>query len=111
MLGHGYLIALKKAKSAVYGPSGEKIGVLGNIFMDVATGDADFVTVHVGLFGSEECFVSLAGAGIVNGHLVIPFDKNTVKHAPNIDPDKVLSDADKNVLESYYAAMNPKSGS
>ncbi|WP_146755341.1 hypothetical protein [Arthrobacter sp. AQ5-05] len=110
MLGHGYLNALKKAKSTVYGPAREKVGTLGNIFMDVRTGDADFVSIHLGLFGSEEALVSLEGAVFTDGHLQVRFPKDVIKHAPNIDPAAELNDAAKDMLEKYYAAMDPGSG-
>ncbi|MDQ0096084.1 hypothetical protein [Paeniglutamicibacter psychrophenolicus] len=111
MLGHGYLNALKKAKSTVYGPSREKVGTLGNIFMDVRTGDADFVSVHLGLFGSEEALVSLNGAVFTDGHLQVRYAKDVIKHAPNIDPAAELGEEAKYMLDEYYAAMDPDIGS
>ncbi|MFJ6417009.1 PRC-barrel domain-containing protein [Paeniglutamicibacter sp. NPDC091659] len=103
MLGHGYVNALKQAKSGVFGPRGEKIGTLGNIFMDVGTGDADFVTVHLGLFGAEECFVSLEGAEIAHGRLHVAFGKDKIRHAPHLDSAATLTDEDKHLLDLYYA--------
>ncbi len=111
MLGHGYLNALKKAKSTVYGPEREKVGTLGNIFLDVRTGDADFVSVHLGLFGSEEALVSLDGAVFTGGHLQVRFPRDVIKHAPNIDPAGELGDDAKQMLDQYYAAMDPGNGS
>ena len=108
MQGHGYLNALKNAKTAVYGPDSHKIGILGNIYMDRASGDADFVTVHVGLFGSEECVVSLKGAEITNGHLHIAFPKDVIRHAPNIEPLEELDYKSKENLEEYYAHFGPE---
>jgi hypothetical protein len=110
MLGHGYLNALKNAKSTVYGPAREKIGTLGNIFMDVRTGDADFVTVRLGLFGAEELLVSLRGAVITDGHLQVRFSKDVIRHAPKVDPASVLDDAEKSLLDGYYSVMDPDTG-
>jgi hypothetical protein len=110
MHGHGYLNALKNAKSTVYGPAREKVGTLGNIFMDVRTGDADFVTVRLGLFGSEELLVSLRGAVFTDGHLQVRFSKDVIRHAPSVDPGIKLGDAEKVLLDGYYAAMDPDTG-
>lgn len=110
MLGHGYLNALQKAKSTVYGPQREKVGTMGNIYMDVATGDADFVSVHLGIFGSEECLVSLDGAVLTDGHLQVKFPKDVIRHAPNIDPNGKLDDTEKVLLDNYYSAMDPETG-
>lgn len=103
MLGHGYVIALKRAKSGVLGPRGERIGTLGSIFMDLATGDADFVTVRMGPFGAREHFVSLTGARIEHGHLHVAFGKERIRRAPPLDPAGPLSDEGKALLERHYA--------
>lgn len=110
MLGHGYLNALLKAKSAVYGPNREKVGTLGNIYMDLASGDPDFVTVRLGLFGTEELLVSLRGAVFTDGHLQVRFTKQVIRQAPSVDPGTTLGDAEKALLEGYYAGMDPGTG-
>lgn len=102
MIGHGYLTALQRAKSTVYGPNRTKIGTLGKIYLDVGTGDADFVSVHLGFFGTEESIVSLDGATIEHENLHVVFSKEKVRHAPNIDPVGGLSDQDKDLLDRYY---------
>ena len=43
MPGEDYLNTLKKAKSTVYGPDREKLGTMGNIFVDRNTGDAQLI--------------------------------------------------------------------
>ncbi|MFL4474433.1 PRC-barrel domain-containing protein [Paeniglutamicibacter sp. MACA_103] len=110
MLGHGYLNALMNAKSTVYGPLREKVGTLGNIYMDVGSGDPDFVTVRLGLFGSEELLVSLRGAVFTDGHLQVRFSKDVIRHSPSVDPGIKLGDAEKALLDGYYSAMDPDTG-
>ncbi|GAA5225588.1 PRC-barrel domain-containing protein [Paeniglutamicibacter antarcticus] len=111
MPGEDYLNTLKKAKSTVYGPNREKVGTMGNIFVDRNTGDPDFVSVHVGLFGSEECLVPLSGAVFTDGHLQVRFPKDVIKRAPNIDPAAELNHHAKDLLDRYYSAMDPDTGS
>lgn len=106
MFGHGFVYALRNAKSVVYGPHGKKIGTLGNIFMDVSTGDADYVTVHLGPFSARENFVSLEGATMENGHLRVAFEKVLILGAPNVAPFGELRDQDKNLLDRYYSVVN-----
>jgi sporulation protein YlmC with PRC-barrel domain len=40
--------------STAYGSDGEKIGKVGNLFLDDQTGAPEFVTVNTGFFGSNE---------------------------------------------------------
>lgn len=110
MLGHGYLNALLNAKSTVYGPQREKVGTLGNIYMDAASGDPDFVAVRLGLFGTEELLVSLRGAVFTDGHLQVRFTKQDIRHAPRVDPGAGLGDAEKAMLDGYYSVMDPDTG-
>ena len=107
MIGHDDLNALLKAKSSVYGPQREKVGTLGNILVDVASGKADFATIHLGLFGSAESLVWLEGAVITDGHLQVRYSKDVIRHAPNIDPTSALTELDKDSLAAYYSAMDP----
>jgi uncharacterized protein (TIGR02271 family) len=65
---------------------GHKIGSVGQVYLDSATGVPAFITVHTGLFGQSESFVPLARAVLTDGHIVVPYDKDQVKSAPRIDP-------------------------
>jgi uncharacterized protein (TIGR02271 family) len=82
---------------------GEKIGRVGQVFVDDQTGSPDFVTVNTGLFGLSESFVPLADATVNDEGLSVPFTKERVKDAPNVDPDGGhLSDSDERRLFEYY---------
>jgi len=83
-------------------PDGDKIGSVGQIFVDPATGEPNWATVKTGWFGTKESFVPLEGAQDVDGALRLPFTKDVVKGAPRIDDDSELSEAEENELYRYY---------
>ena len=81
---------------------GDKIGSIGQIYVDPATGQPNWATVKTGFFGMSESFVPLDQADQVDGALRVPYTKDVVKDAPNIDPDGELSETEEDRLYDYY---------
>jgi uncharacterized protein (TIGR02271 family) len=81
---------------------GEKIGSIGQVFVDNEAGQPSWVTVRTGLFGMSESFVPLEGARIEGNDIVVPYDKNQVKDAPRIDADRPLEPAEEDRLYQHY---------
>jgi len=48
--------------STAYGADGNKVGKVGQVFVDDKTGSPEFATVNTGLFGTSESFVPLVDA-------------------------------------------------
>jgi uncharacterized protein (TIGR02271 family) len=86
----------------VISTSGDKIGGVGQIYLDDQTGEPSFATVKTGLFGLKQSFVPLQGARLEDGNLVVNYDKETVKDAPRIDDDGSLTPEEEDELYSYY---------
>ncbi len=82
--------------------NGNKIGGVGQIYLDDQTGEPNWVTVKTGLFGTSESFVPLSGASISGSDIVVAYDKDTVKDAPRVDPDGHLSPEEEESLYAYY---------
>jgi len=83
--------------------SGDKIGRIGQIFLDDETGQPEWVTVHTGLFGTNESFVPLQDANYSEQGLAVPYDKSRIKDAPNIDVEAGhLSREEEAQLYDYY---------
>ncbi|MEV0897190.1 PRC-barrel domain-containing protein [Actinoplanes sp. NPDC049802] len=70
----------------VFDRDGDKIGEVGAIWTD-ATGHATWASVRTGLFGLNESLIPLQDVDPAGDRLVVPFDKETVKDAPNVDAD------------------------
>jgi len=83
--------------------NGEKIGRIGQVFLDEESGRPEWVTVHTGLFGKNESFVPLADASVGDGGCTVPYDKSRIKDAPNIDVNAGhLSREEEGRLYQYY---------
>ena len=82
---------------------GDKIGTVGQVWSDGA-GEPAWASVRTGLFGLHESLVPLPNADLRADRLVVPFDKATVKDAPNVDAenDEPLSQDEVDRLYSYY---------
>lgn len=86
----------------VVGRDGDKIGTVGQIYVDPSTGRPNWASVKTGLFGTSESFVPLDDATQDGNDLVVPFDKAVVKDAPRIDDDAELSPEEEERLYSHY---------
>ena len=89
--------------ATAHGSDGEKIGKVGQLFLDDQTGQPEFVTVNTGLFGTSESFVPVEGATFDGDRLVVPYTKDVVKDAPNVDLDHGhLDPSEEQRLFDYY---------
>jgi len=83
-------------------PHGSKIGFVGQVYLDDATGQPDWITVNTGLFATQENFVPLQGTLIDGDDIVLPFDKDVVKDSPHIADSSHLDTAEEQSLYAYY---------
>jgi len=82
---------------------GDKIGSIGQVFLDDQTGRPEWVTVKTGLFGGGESFVPLRDAEVTGNDVRVPYDKDMVKDAPRIsDSNGHLSEDEEATLYRYY---------
>ena len=81
---------------------GDKIGSIGQVYLDDSTGEPSWVTVKTGLFGTSESFVPLDNARVNGNDIVVAFEKEKVKGAPRVDADNNLSPEEEDNLYSYY---------
>ena len=90
--------------SAVYGSDGNKLGSLGQVYLDDNTGQPAWMTVHTGFFGTRQTFVPLTRASTTDEGLRVPYDKETVKGAPSIEPEEGhLNPQQTGDLYRYYS--------
>lgn len=94
----------------VHGADGEKIGSVGQVYLDNHSGQPAWVTVKTGLFGTKASFVPLAEASVDGRDLRVPYDKETIKKAPNVDADGELTPAEEDELYRYYGVDSGEQG-
>lgn len=88
--------------ATAYGSDGDKIGKVEQVFLDDNTEEVTFVTVNTGLFGTKESFVPVDGAQQDGDRFVLPYTKDVIKDAPNVDADQHLSPAEEEEIYRYY---------
>ncbi|RFA13172.1 photosystem reaction center subunit H [Subtercola boreus] len=98
------------AGATVYGTDGDKIGSVGQVYVDTDTQSPLWVTIKTGLFGTGESFAPLESATFDGNDLRLPFDKAFVKDAPRIADDGSLSQDEEDALYAYYGAGGSTAG-
>jgi uncharacterized protein (TIGR02271 family) len=81
---------------------GDKIGSIGDIYLDTETGRPEWIAVTTGLFGSKVSFVPTAEAQAAGDDVRVPYEKSHVKDSPNVDADGELSQDEESRLYAHY---------
>ncbi|QCP05121.1 PRC and DUF2382 domain-containing protein [Brevibacterium sp. CS2] len=87
----------------IYDQDSKKVGSIGQVYLDDQTDEAKFATVKTGLFGTNETFVPLNAATRTEDGFTVPFTKDFIKDAPNIDADGHLDPAEERRIFEYYS--------
>jgi sporulation protein YlmC with PRC-barrel domain len=83
---------------------GDKVGTVAQVYVDPATGRANWASVRTGLFGMSETLVPLDDATEVGNTLRLPYDKAFIKDAPRVDAGGQLTHDAETELRAYYGA-------
>ena len=81
---------------------GDKIGSIEDIYLDRETDEPEWAVVTTGLFGTKRTFVPLADAQTSEDGIRVPYEKATVKDAPNIDPTASSRTSEERDLYQHY---------
>ena len=85
---------------------GDRIGSVKQVWLDEASGQPVWASVHTGLFGMRESFVPIQDAQVKDKHITVPVEKQKVKDAPAVDAaGGRLSDAEQADLYEYYGMI------
>ncbi|MDO5627763.1 MAG: PRC and DUF2382 domain-containing protein [Mobilicoccus sp.] len=82
--------------------NGDKVGSVGQIYLDDQTNRPTWVTVKAGFFGTNETFVPLNEASRDGDDIRVPYTKDFIKDAPNMDADHHISEQEEDELYRYY---------
>lgn len=97
-----------------YSLEGDKLGTIGNVYVDDETGQPQFLSVTTGLFGTNQTFVPAAEAELHGDRVTVPFAKDAVKEAPHVTPEEGhLDPADERRIFDFYGlqySVNPDYG-
>jgi len=82
--------------------NGDKIGRIEELYMDDATGQPEWLAIKTGLLGTKLSFVPMAGATNSGDDLQVPYSKDLVKDAPNVEADGHLEPEEEAALYRHY---------
>jgi uncharacterized protein (TIGR02271 family) len=86
-----------------YDRNGEKVGKIGQVYVDENSGTPTWATVNTGLFGMKESFVPLDGADVKGGDVALGVPKAKVKDAPHVGEDaNHLNGREESELRRHY---------
>jgi stress response protein YsnF len=88
---------------------GDKIGTFDELYLDEDDRPA-WGAVTTGLFGMRQTFVPLSEAQPDGDALRVPFGKDMVKDAPNVDPDTQLDPEEEALLYRHYGLAGGRGG-
>lgn len=80
----------------------DKVGSIGQVYVDDTSGEPSWVTVKTGLFGTSESFAPLEGARVEGNDIVVAFEEHAIKNAPRVEPDGSLSPEEEAELYRHY---------
>ena len=86
----------------VIGSDGSKIGTVADVYFDQDTNEPEWALVTTGLFGSKHSFVPITNASTSGDQVQVPFTKDQVKDAPQLDDDGELSQDEEALLARHY---------
>ncbi len=92
-----------------YDDSHNAIGQVSHVYVDDRTEQPEWMTVHTGMQGSKVTFVPMEPAEMRGGEIVVPFQKEQVRNAPNVEADVPvhLSEQDEANMYDYYGMRHP----
>jgi uncharacterized protein (TIGR02271 family) len=108
MIDESQLSAVEQA--TVYGNDGERIGKVGQVYLDDETGRPEWVSVNTGLFGLNESLVPLRDASVTGDRVDVAYDKEMVKGAPRVSADGHLEPNEEDELYRYYGLSYTSAG-
>jgi uncharacterized protein (TIGR02271 family) len=83
--------------------NGDKLGKIGQVYVDDQSGQPLWVTIATGMFGTKESFAPLYGSRADGDSLQLAVTEDMVKGAPGVDADGHIGEGENDALYEYYA--------
>jgi len=94
--------ALQNARgNPVHSNDGEQIGKVEEVFHDTDTDQPEWIGIGTGFFSSKRLLVPVATAEVREDGIYVPYSKDHVGGAPNIDGDEISQETEAE-LYSFY---------
>jgi sporulation protein YlmC with PRC-barrel domain len=86
----------------VYSRDGAKVGEVDDIYLDAASGQAEWLAVKGGLFGTRTRLVPMADARLDSQGVIVRETEDVIKDAPDVALDAEVSTETERELYDYY---------
>lgn len=86
--------------------AGETLGRVDKVWVDDVTNELEFVGVKMGRLIGKTHIIPLADARIGEGTIRVPYDGETIKHAPTFGDDE-LSPQQEDTIYDYFGLASP----
>jgi hypothetical protein len=87
---------------AAFDVNGDRVGTIGQVYVDAQNGRPLWVTISTGLFGLQESFAPLHGATTDGDNLRLTVTKDMVQDAPRADAGAHVKGNGPQALFTYY---------
>jgi sporulation protein YlmC with PRC-barrel domain len=81
---------------------GDKVGKLDEVYLDRESGQPEWAVVNTGLFGRKSSFVPIREAMREGDMIRVPYEKDRIKDAPNVEPDGEVSQEEELRIYEHY---------
>ena len=85
----------------VYSADADKIGKVEEIFYDEQTNQPEWIGLGTGFFGTKRVLVPVQGADSREDGLYVPYSKEQVKGAPDIDADEISQETEQSLYAHF----------
>lgn len=85
----------------------DRVGEITRVYVDDVDGSLTWAVVKTGMLGSKQRFVPLGDATFSDGVATVPFDKSSIKDAPDLDVDGSLDRSEEATLYAHYGVSAP----
>jgi len=85
-----------------YDNTSNKIGTIVDLYLDVESEKAQWITIKSGIFGSKVNFAPVDGATENEDGIVLSVSEEQIKNAPTVENDEEISDEEVQALSAYY---------
>lgn len=84
---------------------GDRLGDVGQVYLDDETGAPAWVSVRTGWFDARESLVPLVGAQVEDDTIRVAHTKQEIKDAPTVDADAHLDEDEQHRLFRHYGLV------
>jgi hypothetical protein len=96
--------------STAYDRDGDRLGKVGQVYVDSTSGRPMWASIHTGLFGLDESLVPLNDATWDGDELRVPYEKDLITDAPRIESHREIEAQEQQRLWEYYGLNSSGSG-